>query len=248
MNTSKILFNADDFGMSSGINKGILYAYQHGVVNSSSVMVNMPFFEEAVGLIHQHNLERIGLHVNLTEGKSVLKTHTSLTDTDASFKKNIMTSTRICQNEVYREIEAQYLKAKGSGITITHIDSHLHLHMEYTFQLPFLKFSKKYGIPLRRINFYFKYINLRLLYPTSLISSWKSYLHEPYYSTHFSSAFFGEQVNKQFLFNLLQKNKHKELEIMCHPGYQDPDNGGYNEKREMELQLLCDPEIVSFVK
>ena len=65
-----IVVNADDFGMSRQTNEAILQAFEKGLISSTTIMANMPAFEEACQLARQHHLQRrIGLHLNVTEGK-----------------------------------------------------------------------------------------------------------------------------------------------------------------------------------
>ena len=65
-----VVVNADDFGMSRQINEAILQAFEKGLISSATLMANMPAFEEACQLVRQDHLQRrIGLHLNLTEGK-----------------------------------------------------------------------------------------------------------------------------------------------------------------------------------
>jgi len=65
-----IVVNADDFGASRQTNEAILQAFEKGLISSATIMANMPAFEEACQLVHQHHLQRrIGLHLNLTSGK-----------------------------------------------------------------------------------------------------------------------------------------------------------------------------------
>lgn len=244
----KFIINADDLGLSHGVNQGILQAYQQGVVNSSSLMTNMPGFDAAIRMIKKHKLQNVGLHVNLTEGKSILTTHNSITTQHQDFYSDFSTLKQINQVEVYNEIVAQYQKALSAGICINHVDSHYHLHMNYSFQKAFIKFSNTYTLPLRKINYYTKYLNIESLYPSSLNSFVGTYLHRNYYTPYFTSDFFGDKVTKEHLMTLVDKYKGKAVEIMCHPGYVDEANGSYNQKREEELKLLCDPDIVALVK
>jgi len=65
----KIIVNADDFGMSAETNRAIVEAFENSVISSTTLMANMPGFEEACELAHRHRLlGKIGLHLNLTSG------------------------------------------------------------------------------------------------------------------------------------------------------------------------------------
>ena len=65
----RVIVNADDFGLDLDYNQLTLRAFQRGVISSATLMANMPAFEDACRLSHEHALlGRIGLHFNLTYG------------------------------------------------------------------------------------------------------------------------------------------------------------------------------------
>ena len=65
-----IIANADDLGYSHSVNKAILYCFEHGYINSASLMTNTGFFDEAVSMIKENPVIRnIGVHIDLAEGK-----------------------------------------------------------------------------------------------------------------------------------------------------------------------------------
>src|SRR6201996_9739990 len=75
MALSTLIINADDFGLSSIVNRAILSGMEEGLVTSTSMMANMPGFEHGVGLarVHAKLAGRIGVHLNLTEGPPLTK-------------------------------------------------------------------------------------------------------------------------------------------------------------------------------
>lgn len=227
----RFVFNADDFGLSKGVNEGILHCYQSGAITSASLMTNTLFFEDAVALIHQHGLPNIGLHVNLTEFKSILSSHNTIVDGHGNFMRNIADSKQIEYAEVYAEIEAQYQKALSNGVKITHLDSHHHVHMSYALRKPFIAFAQKNHLPLRKINFFtrnpFKWLEFKM--DTRKVN---------YYTDCFSADFYEVTVQLETLVAIIKKYPMGSLEIMCHPGYKDINNGIYNEQRENEMKIL----------
>ena len=65
-----VIVNADDFGISSGVNRAIVEAFKRGLISSTTIMTNAEVFEEAVDLIFSENLHgQVGVHLNLTHGK-----------------------------------------------------------------------------------------------------------------------------------------------------------------------------------
>ncbi len=63
--TKFLIVNADDFGLSMGINAGIIEGFEKGILTSASIMVNAPAFEQAVELAHLHEALGIGVHLNV---------------------------------------------------------------------------------------------------------------------------------------------------------------------------------------
>lgn len=238
---TKLIINADDLGLSKGVNQGILYAYKNGVVNSASLMTTTDYFEDAVEIVHEYKLKNIGLHFNLTEGRSAIKTHKTICDEDNNFDRNVYLKNNIDLDEVYEELEMQYLIAINRGVTINHFDSHHHIHMTHKFRKVFVALSKKYKIPLRRINNTARnpIKVFKFLYDTN---------HVKYYTKEFSAGFYDKTATINNFLKIIEQYKGCDLEIMCHPGYSDLKNGIYNLAREKELEVLCSNEVVTRLK
>jgi predicted glycoside hydrolase/deacetylase ChbG (UPF0249 family) len=132
----RLIINADDFGMSKEVNEGTKKGIKEGVITSVSVMVNMPYFEDAIAFLKKYPYVSVGLHFNITEGKSILLpiNASSLLREDNSFFYYPQLVTRIATKSVNRaeiaeELKAQYTKLKATGLMVTHIDSHHHVHL-----------------------------------------------------------------------------------------------------------------------
>lgn len=232
----RVVFNADDLGLSVGVNKGIIEGYEKGVVNSSSLMTTTIHFEDTVSLITKHNLPNIGLHFNLTEGEPLLKNHKTIVDKENQLLRDIHFANNVDVAEVYAELEAQYLKAVNAGVAINHIDSHHHIHMTANLRAVFAAFSKEYKLPLRKIN-------NTTRHPLKTFKFYKDTSGAKYLTSKISLDFYGEGVTENNLIHILEQHKGADLEIMCHPGYIDAENGIYNKEREMELQILTSEKI-----
>ena len=127
-----LIVNADDFGASSGINRGILDAHRRGILTSTSLMVNMPAAEEAAALSREAPDLSVGLHVNFTNegGWPVV----DLANPDA------------CR----RELQGQLLEfEKLMNRSPTHLDSHHHVHRRPLLLPLFLDAASRYGLPMR---------------------------------------------------------------------------------------------------
>jgi predicted glycoside hydrolase/deacetylase ChbG (UPF0249 family) len=70
MRFSRLILNADDFGYSEAVNRAILSAFESSLVTSTSIMANMPGFDDAIGMVGRGNVvgQKVGVHLNLTEG------------------------------------------------------------------------------------------------------------------------------------------------------------------------------------
>ena len=237
---AKIIFNADDLGYSQGVNQGILYGYQNGVVNSSSLMVNMAHFDEAVEIIANHQLKNIGLHFNLTEGTPILATHRTIVDEKGDFLRDLHVQSKINPQEIVDEVEAQYQKAIKAGVKINHLDTHHHLHMTQSLRKIFGDFAKKYNLPLRKVAHTSRN-------PLNRIQLNADLRRVNCFTPYFSSLFYDENATEEILVSLLEKYKGKDIEIMCHPGFEDENNGEYNMERKRELEVLTSERIKKLV-
>ena len=126
------IINADDFGASPGINRGIAQAHLDGVLTSTSLMVDMPACEEAVRMSRELPNLSVGLHVCLTSEDGKL-----LFDPDQQV---------ICRREVHRQFQRfQDLM----GTLPSHLDSHHHIHKNPLLLPHFLEVARQHGLPLR---------------------------------------------------------------------------------------------------
>lgn len=132
----RLVVNADDFGMTPGVSRGIARAFDDGIVTSASLMAGLPGFDEAVGIARARRALGIGLHLNLTDGAPVLPADRvkSLVDDKGAFHGYRaftlrLLSGRVSKDEVRAEIDAQIEKLEKAGLTIGHLDGHRHVHL-----------------------------------------------------------------------------------------------------------------------
>jgi chitin disaccharide deacetylase len=133
----RLIVNADDFGLTTGVNRGIVHAFQHGIVTSASLLVTGSAFEDAVALAQDFPALDVGLHLALVEERAVLGRESLPTLVDEAgrfprtksefFKRAILG--RIRWDEVEREIAAQIARFQETGLRLSHLDSHQHLHI-----------------------------------------------------------------------------------------------------------------------
>lgn len=158
----KKIFNADDFGISPGVNQAIAKAHKEGVLNSTSIMINLKYAPQALELAGQMPDLNIGLHANLTNEMPVLSRHRIplLVDERGKFAHGFVDLAllsvlhpRELKRQVKIEVKAQIEKALAAGIKLTHLDSHRHVHMIPGIFKAFLELQQEYKIPrLRFVN------------------------------------------------------------------------------------------------
>lgn len=131
-----IIVNADDFGMSKEVNEGIKQGIDAGVITSVSVMVNMPFFIDAVEFLQKHKEITVNLHFNITQNQPVLKhvKYNSLINANKEFFPLYDVLPRILlkksnDQHIADELLAQFTKLAHTGLNIQGIDSHQHVHL-----------------------------------------------------------------------------------------------------------------------
>lgn len=134
MAENQLILIADDFGLSSGINKAILELLALQRLSGTSVMTNMPHFSEgALALKAFHAQADIGLHLTLTLGKPIgamprLAPNGELPELSAVMKSAVLG--RLDRREIAREIEAQIGRFQDElGFIPDYIDGHQHVHI-----------------------------------------------------------------------------------------------------------------------
>ena len=133
----RLIVNADDYGLSHSVNEAVIRAHREGVLTSASLMVNETGFDEAVALARENPRLGVGLHLTLLMGRSALPPGRipGLVDSQGRFSNSpVATGMRYFFNRSLREplraeIQAQFEKFHATGLTLDHVNAHLHLHL-----------------------------------------------------------------------------------------------------------------------
>ena len=224
-----IIINADDLGLSPGVNQAILKAHNQGFLSHASLMANTEYFEQAVSEIIPNckNL-KIGVHVNLTCAKALFPKN--ILAENGSLKNDFVKllfkrKTKKVLESLENEIESQIVKIQKSGIEISHIDGHEHVHIIPSINKIVRKLAKKYSIPrIREINesfiTSFKY-NLKTASFANIIKlmilRFLSIFNDNKNEIQFYSILNTCEINADNLFNYLEDSKNLNVEIMLHP-------------------------------
>jgi hopanoid biosynthesis associated protein HpnK len=259
----RLIVNADDFGMTHGINRGIVEANGKGIVTAASIMVTGLAFEEAVQLARENPNLDIGLHLSLTVGSPAsndpavhryLTSHGTFRLGNRDLLKNLILH-NISPSVPRREIEAQFKKAVDTRLPITHIDGHESIHLFPGIREIVLALMERYGIPFIRLSY--ERIVLREVWK---LRRWKKALINLFgllhgrqvrrrgirTTHHYYGTFDAGYLGKERLMAMILNLKEGTSEIMCHPGYRDESfdricGGRY--LPDQELRALMDAEV-----
>ncbi|MEH2002941.1 MAG: hopanoid biosynthesis-associated protein HpnK [Nostoc sp.] len=131
------IINGDDFGFSQGVNQAIIKAHKQGILTSTSLMVSADAAKEAVTLASAYPNLAVGLHLVLICGRSVLPPEQipHLVDKQGNFSNSPFFAglryqfVKETRQELRQEIRAQLEKYRSTGLSLSHVDGHLHMHM-----------------------------------------------------------------------------------------------------------------------
>jgi chitin disaccharide deacetylase len=265
----RLIVNADDFGFTSGVNRGIVEAHSGGVVTSSTLMANGPAFAEAARLAKTIPTLSIGCHVVLIDGQPVLDAQQLPTLTSgAHFRDGMLTfaaraiAGRIDADEIIAEASAQIRKIQAAGISVSHIDTHKHTHLFPKILRPLLRAAGSSGVyalrnpfgprlPLHsgdllaRPGLWGRYAQLRVL--GRFAGQFRQAVdHDGFATPDGTLGIIVTGALDETLFHAIARNiPPGTWEFVCHPGYNDADLQGagtrLRESRETELRVLTLP-------
>lgn len=241
----KLIIKADDFGSTPGVTEGIIRSMKEGLVTDTSMLVNSPHFDYAVKRANEEGIKAVGLHLALTYRKPLLDKESvaTLIDDSGMFHRRIQ---NIPQNlslkELEEEFRAQIEKFMSSGLILSHIDSHHHVHRYLGKDVGILvaKLAKEYNVPLRRPNDDVMEDAIAAQISTTDI------LYEGYGGTK-------ERSEIEPLISYLDTVKDQDIsvEIMTHPGYVDEELktlSSWTDCREEEILTLTSDALKKYIK
>ena len=237
--TKYLIINADDFNLTSGVSRAILYAAESDVISSTSVFIN------GKGVCYLTKLKRIpscgvGLHFNVTLGKPVAKPYnvkSLITRRGFFIPRERYRFNQIEADDVFIELELQIKKF----VTIfqhlpTHINTHHHVHFYKKIYSVLYTIARKYQIPIRK-----RYFKKSLFEQKGIITT--DYVYGRYSPK--------QHWTRGSLLHVIHMLKSGVSELIVHPGFSNGQlmkKSSFNIQREEELRALCSEEFSNIIK
>ncbi len=148
----RLIINADDLGLTPGLNRAILEAHTRGVVTSATLMANSASFDDAVRQVRQAPSLSLGCHVMLVDGEPLLRPYPHTLASNGRFRDGMAGFAlaamrgRLDPDEITAEATAQLRKLQAAGLTVSHLDTHKHTHLFPSVLKPLLAAAKACGV------------------------------------------------------------------------------------------------------
>ena len=265
----RVIINADDFGLSPGVNRGILDAFRHGVLTSTTMLVNLPSFDDAVRVARNNPGLPTGIHLSLLWGPPVSEPSRvpSLVESGGLFPRSLTVLARryfsgaLNLNEVRAEFRAQIERFRRAGLTPTHVDSHKHVHclpgvlealadVVHDQGISRVRFPYEGGLATRHVEMP-RTGSAKARVKSQIVGflsrRGRATLERHHLRTtdHFAGIEYMDSLDRVTLRFILSNLREGVTELMCHPGYDDDLAREYSRMphREVELAALQDPAV-----
>ena len=234
----RILFNADDFGLTDGVCSGIAEAIASGAVKSTTAMVCTSGARERLTQWGPKLPGRIGIHLQLTGGTPCLGAANvrSLVDERGEFPR-AAGQLKADLAEVKREWAAQFERLEQWGITPTHMDSHHHVGTKPEILSAYVETARSRGLPARTIS------------PgsTALLRANGVACADLCVTQWYDADLTPRGLLRVIEASFASLKGSGTIEIMCHPAHADADlaaRSSYVKQRERELKTLTSTELM----
>ncbi len=265
--STRLIINADDFGLTTGVNRAVAALYRAGVLSSATLMANGAAFDDALVVAKEHPGLGVGCHIVLVDGHPLSPLdqiptllgpdRTRLRASLASFARAALLG-KVNEEEIEREASAQIMRMIHAGLRPTHIDSHKHTHMYPSVLRPLLRAAKRHGVLAIRNPFeqpwsvalgrasIVRRLQVQLL--GLLEPSFRRQLTFFKPNVRSTDGALGVSatgtLDRTTVFHLLRLLPSGTFELVCHPGYCDEDlrkiATRLQKEREVESKALLD--------
>lgn len=238
------IINGDDFGLSHSVNQAIIQAHQRGILTSTSLMVSGDAAQDAIALAQTHPDLAVGLHLVLVCGRSVLPPEQipHLVDSQGNFPNSAFLAGlryqfhSAARAELRQEIRAQLIKFQASGLRLSHVDGHLHLHIHPVVLQILVELAPEFDIrfirlPSEELGKTLK-LNRQALLTKLIWSGVFAQLRrygETLLTSHgisFADKVYGllqtGNITEKYLLGLIPQIESNLIEIYCHPSQVQP--------------------------
>jgi chitin disaccharide deacetylase len=209
-----VIVNADDLGLTDGVNRGILDAHDNGIVTSASLMVARPAAAAAVAAARERPRLGLGIHVEVRRWRTSWFPSRGAARSDDAVRRSAAKDLER-QLERFRELV---------GREPTHIDSHQHRHVAELVRPAFEEVACDLGIPVRRLDPRVRFCG-------------------EFYGHDGRGRPDPDAITVEALTHLLENVEGEVTELCCHPGYAEGLDDWYRIEREQEVRALCDPRV-----
>ncbi len=264
-----LIVNGDDFGCCDGVNRGIIRAFQEGILSSTTILTGGESFDEGIKLLKDVPELSVGLHICLlkcTPTLPVEKINSLLDEKSGRFYPTLtkflkaFSIGKIKKEDIYKEVNAQFEKLFDYGIIPTHFDAHKHsfifpplrkivFDVAQRFKINCVRFpfEKKKFITFGASSFPFYSVDI-FKYSFKRDAEKRGFSHP----NNFLGLVKTGKWNKDALIKMFNNIVPGINELMTHPGILDEtlknNETRLKKEREIELELLIDDEIISYLK
>jgi predicted glycoside hydrolase/deacetylase ChbG (UPF0249 family) len=268
--TARLIINADDFGLTPGVNRAIAELHDAGALTSATLMATSPAFDDAVALALARPSLGVGCHIVLVDGTPVsdpATIPTLLGPDHRTFPKSLVDFAlgvlrgSIRQEEIQREALAQIHKLQHAGLTLTHVDTHKHTHLLSRVARPIIRALEQSGIRAIRNPFEPRWAASiggsarRSLLVRALGPGRRRFEASQPVASHRILTTRGTigisatgHLNSSTLSALLQSIPEGTWELVCHPGYNDTDLDAITTRLRTERETELRGLLATFTK
>ena len=265
----QIIINADDFGRHQLINRAVKIACRKGCLRSTSIMAGGIAFDHAVTIAKSLPELGVGIHLTLSDGNPILPPEEipSLVTPQGTFHENHAVFLGLCLHrkinfaEVRAELAAQIEKVQRTGLKITHVDSHQHLHHWIQVSNIVLDLAQRAGIDAIRISdakvFEGNYDAMGQIIGrfglSALAKMTARQAHKRNFRTpnHFEGIVAGESITESFMTRIIKHLPEGTTEVMLHPGTANvvlEDFCKWSHDFEAELDAVTSPKVLALLE
>jgi predicted glycoside hydrolase/deacetylase ChbG (UPF0249 family) len=257
-----LIINADDLGCNALRDRGILEAYQQGIVTSASILANGSSFNMAIKQVKGSKLP-VGVHLNLADGRALTGPIKGLTDSSGNLpgKKELrqhLTANGFDPEDIRKELNSQIQRILEAGVQPGHLDGHQHCQLFPCLTTMVTELAREYDIPAMRsalpADISLKDSNDTLGKELALYRQLGHRAKETILTAGLLTpdGLMGmpllNRLDKTNLCNFLENVPEGFWELMVHPGYTcNSDNPFDGPQREVELQALLSPEAKQII-